>query len=345
METVWFCLFWATLSSFVVFGGTDIGVGILHFFVARNEAERKQVIQSIHQVWKPNEVWLIVTGGTMFVAFPQLIAEALSGFYLAIILVLWLLVGRGLGIDLRGRIADPMWHKFWDVAFWFSSALLALCLGAALGNFVRGVPLDATGSFFFEALWTNFRVGTGTGILDWFTILVGITAVIALAHHGALWLNRFTDGPVQQRSAELLSRLWLTLVAALIACFAVSFLLQPQVRLNLSAHPWGVVFPLGCAVALIASAMLRRRGRDLQAFIASGLSLYAVLACAAFGLYPYVLPARNPEYGLTAFKAAAPRSSLELALCWWIPGVLIAASYFAYIYSKMPAKFSIATEE
>lgn len=345
METIWFCLFWATLASFVVFGGTDIGVGILHFVVTRNDDQRKQVIRSIHQVWKPNEVWLVVIGGTMFVAFPQLLAESLSGFYLAIMLVLWLLIGRGLGIELRDRIEDPMWSKFWDAAFWLSSIVLALCLGAAVGNFIRGVPRDETQGFFFEALWTNFRFGTDSGILDWFTILVGITSIIALAHHGALWLNRFTDGPVQERSAHLANWLWWTFVVALAICVVISSIVQPQVRINLIAHPWGILLPLGAAAALVGTRALHRRGRAFQAFVASSAALYAVLACAAFGLYPYVLPARIPDHGLTAFQAAAPRASLELALRWWIPGILLAGCYFIYVYSRMPRKFSIGGDE
>jgi len=222
---------------------------------------------------------------------------------------------------------------------------IACCLsGAALGNFVRGVPLDNTGTF-FEGLWTDFRIGPNTGILDWFTILVGITAVVALAHHGALWLNTFTDGAVQQRSARLARWLWPPLVLALIVSMVTSSSLQPQARINAAAHPWGILFPLSAAAALVSCFLLLRRGSALHALIASGVLLYAVLASAAFGLYPYVLPARSPEHGLTAFTAAAPRGSLQLALCWWIPGMLLVACYFAYIYSKLPPKFLIGGEE
>jgi len=345
VETLWFWLFWGTLATFVALGGTDIGVGILHFFVGRDDKQRRQIIESIHQVWKPNETWLVVIGGTMFVAFPALLAESLSGFYLAIMLVLWLLIGRGLGIDLRDRIIDPMWSRFWDSAFWICSGLLALCLGVALGNFVRGVPLDDTGSVFFEAFWTNFRVGSDTGILDWFTVLIGITAVVALAHHGALWLNHFTDGLVQQRAARVSQRLWLTLVVLLSVCFLLSAILQPQVRINLATHPWGIIFLLALGAAMAWCRSLRQRARNLEAYITSGLSLYMILACTAFGLYPYVLPARNPQHGLTVLKAAAPHESLKVALCWWIPGALLTACYFAYVYSKMPSKFSLDVEE
>ena len=178
-----------------------------------------------------------------------------------------------------------------------------------------------------------------------FTVLVGITAVVALAHHGALWLNAVTEGLVQQRSARMASWLWQALVAILAISAATSSVLQPQIRINVAAHRWGVVFPLAAAAALAACRVLRRKRRDIQAFLASGVLLYVVLAGAAFGLYPYVLPARNPEHGLTAFAAAAPRGSLQWALCWWIPGMLLVAGYFAYIYSKLPTKFLIGGEE
>lgn len=344
METLWFCLYWAMISTFVVLGGTDIGVGILHVFVGKDDEERGQVIRSIRPVWKANEVWLVASGGTMILAFPKLMATSLSGFYLAFMLVLWLLIGRGLGMDYRHRVRDPMWRQFCDVAFCASSCLLALCLGAALGNFVRGVPFDEDG-IFFEALWTNFRVGSQTGILDWYTVLVGMTAVVALAHHGALWLNAFTDGAVHDRSARLAGRLWFAVVGALIASATTSFALQSQVGVNATAHPWGVVFPLVAAAAMTGCWLLRVRGRALHAYVLSGVALYAMLASAAFGLYPYLLPGRQPERGLTAIAAAAPHSALQIALYWWIPGVLLACGYFVYVYSTLPATFSIGDEK
>ncbi len=340
METLWFCIAWGMWSTFVVLGGTDIGVGILHLFVGRAEDERGEVIRSIHTVWKPNEVWLVATGGILFVAFPQLLAVGLSGFYLALMIVLWLLVFRGLGIELRDRVADRMWREFWDVAFCGSSWLLALCLGAALGNLVRGVPLDREGNF-FEPLWTDFLVGPRTGILDWYTILIGITAVLVLAHHGALWLCAFAEGPVRRRSSRWAAGLWVAAVLALIVAASTSFVLQPQVGLNAAAHPWGVLFPVAAALALFCSRWRRRRGRWLQAYIASGASLYAGLSSAAFGLYPYVLPARDSERGLTAIAAAAPRSGLQLALSWWIPGILLVSFYLAYIYSHLQKRSSV----
>src|SRR5215831_21126117 len=157
MIALWFCLLVFVLGGYVVLGGTDLGVGMLYLFVTRNEEERADVIRSIRPLWKPNEVWLVVAGGTMFLAFPTALAASFSGFYLALTIVVWLLAFRGLGLELRYHISESLWRQFWDVALSISSLLLALFLGTALGNVVRGVPLDSKGAF-FEPLWTNFRV-------------------------------------------------------------------------------------------------------------------------------------------------------------------------------------------
>ena len=340
METVWYCLLAWMLATYVVLDGFDFGVGMLHLFVARNETERKQVIRSIGPLWDGNEVWLIAAGGTMFLAFPKLLAVSFSGFYLPLMIVLWLLIFRALGIELRHHLEDRIWTEFWDVAFAGASLLLAIFFGAAMGNVVRGVPLNAEG-IFFEPLWTNFRVGQETGILDWFTILTGLTAVLALAHHGALWLSARTDGEVEKRADRFAAGLWPLVCVATVVTALISVLVQPNVKESLSARPWGIVF-MGLAVlGLIGAYVLRRRRKVLQAFLASSAYLYGMFASAAIAIYPYVLPARDPALGLTAQAAATGRNALVVGLYWWIPGMLLACGYFIYLHSTMPAKFSV----
>ena len=340
METVWFWLLAWMFGTYVVLDGFDFGVGILHLFVARNEAERKQVIRSIGPVWDGNEVWLIAAGGTMFFAFPKLFAISFSGFYLALMMVLWLLMFRALGIELRHQLTDRVWTQFWDVAFAVASLLLSVCFGAALGNVVRGVPFNADGTF-FAPLWTDFRVGQQTGILDWYTVLVAVTAVLALAHHGALWLNARTDEAVEERAGRLAGRIWPLVVLLSIVTTVATVYVQPNVTESLAARPWAVVF-VGLAVAgLVGAHVLRRRGRGLQAFLSSAAYLYGMVALAAIGIYPYVLPGRDPALGLTAQAAAAAETGLVMAMYWWIPGMLLACGYFVYLYWTMPAKFSV----
>jgi cytochrome d ubiquinol oxidase subunit II len=337
MATLWFILLFFMLAMYVVQAGTDLGVGMVHLLVARNDAERAQAIHSIRPVWKPNEVWLIAAGGTMLMAFPAALAASFSGFYLALMVVLWLLAFRGLGVELRHQIADALWMQFWDVAVSIASLLLTLCLGAALGNVVRGVPLNQEGVF-FEPLWTDFLVGEQTGILDWYTVLVGVVAVAALAHQGALWLGASTDGPIQERAKRLSGGLCAVLLFLLLILDAASLAAQPELRAGLGLHPWGVVFPIVAVAGLAASFFLERKGKHWRAYLASGIALAAMLATAAIGMYPCILPARNPAFALTVNNAAAPTSSLTTALYWWLPGMVLIGAYFTYIYATLPSR-------
>src|SRR5258707_60805 len=158
METLWFCLVAVMITAYVVLDGFDLGAGIVHLLVARSDAERRQVIASIGPVWDGNEVWLIAAGGTLYFAFPALYASSFSGFYLPLMMVLWLLILRGIAIELRTHVDNRLWKSLWDVVFAGASTLLAVFFGAALGNVIRGVPLDHAGDFFLP-LWTNFQPG------------------------------------------------------------------------------------------------------------------------------------------------------------------------------------------
>src|SRR5262249_29969486 len=186
MEAIWFAIVSAMLALYVVLDGFDFGVGIVHRFVARSDEERRTVLAAIGPVWDGNEVWLIAAGGTLFMAFPRTYATAFSGFYLALMIVLWLLILRGISIELRSHQENPLWREFWDTVFSLASALLAVVFGTALGNLVRGVPVNAEGLAGMP-LFTNFLTGEDPGILDWYTALVGIFALAALAGHRPLY--------------------------------------------------------------------------------------------------------------------------------------------------------------
>jgi len=331
MTAVWFCLLVFMLGGYVVLGGTDLGVGMLYWFVARNEEDRSAVIRSIRPLWKPNEVWLVAAGGTMFLAFPTALGASFSGFYLALTMVVWLLAFRGLGLELRHRTSDLLWWQFWDVALPVSSFLLALFLGTALGNVVRGVPLDQKGVF-FEPLWTDFRVGDQTGILDWYTVLAGVTAVLALAYHGALWLNARTEGLVRERANRMAPALGISVLVMLAVLDLASFAAKLEFRDALKARPWGLLFPALTIGGLIGALVLRRRERAEGAYLCSCVALFAALATAAIGIFPNILPARNPNFGLQIYDATVSADGLATALWWWIPGILLASGYFVFIH-------------
>ncbi len=341
MEIFWFWALAFMAIMYVVLDGFDIGSGILHLFVARKDAERRQVLASIGPVWDGNEVWLLALGGVMFFAFPKLLATALSGFYLPITMVVWLLIGRALGIELRHQVSDRLWTQFWDAVLAGSSLLLAIFFGAALGNVVRGVSLGPDG-IFFSPLWTDFRVGGQTGILDWYTVLIGVHAAAALAYHGGVWLFWKTDEAVSERSARIAKRLWPALLILSALSTAASLAVQPNTLNNLREYPWGAAFALLFIAGLIYSRVSLGRGNGKPAFFSSAAHLAGLLGCAAIGSFPYMLPSRDPQFGLRADAIAVPQSSLVTGLYWWLPGILLVLAYTSILYWKAPDKYKIS---
>jgi cytochrome d ubiquinol oxidase subunit II len=326
------------VAAYVVLDGFDLGAGILHLFVAKTDRERRAVIGSIGPVWDGNEVWLLAAGGVMYFSFPALYASSFSGFYLPLMMVLWLLILRGLSLELRSHVEAGLWRSFWDVTFGLASTLLAVFFGAALGNVVRGVPMQADG-YFFLALWTNFWPGRDPGILDWYTVSIGVTALLALTMHGVLWLALKNEGEIQARARKIARRAWwgVALFTALIT--AMSFWVQPHLPENFAKYPWGYIFPVLAIAGLIGIRLWDSQQADLMTFLASAIYICGMLTSAAFGVYPYVLPSNgDPALGLTIYNAAAPQYGLSIGLRWWIPGMILAAGYFVFVYRHFAGK-------
>src|SRR5499427_6124565 len=207
METLWFMIVAVMVATYVVLDGFDLGAGVIYVGAARTTPERQTIMRAIGPVWDGNEVWLLAAGGTLYFAFPLLYASSFSGFYLPLMIVLRLLMLRGIGIELRSHMDNPVWRRFFDFVFFGASALLTIFFGAALGNVVRGVPLGPD-QFFFEPLWTNFRVGTNNGILDWYTVLTGLIALVTLTTHGSLYVAVKTEDEVNRRARAVAKAVW-----------------------------------------------------------------------------------------------------------------------------------------
>lgn len=330
--TVWFVLVAFMIIAYVVLDGFDLGAGILHLFVARTDEERQIVLHSIGPVWDGNEVWLLAGGGTLFFAFPALYASSFSGFYLPLMIVLWLLIARAIGIEFRTRLQAAVWRSFFDGLFAISSALLAVFFGAALGNVVRGVPLGPD-HLFFEALWTDWRVGPHPGILDWYTVVAGLLALVALTLHGALYLWLKNSETVATRSRKIALLCSPALAFLTVASLVATILIRPEVTRNYLEHPIWFVIPILVAISLVVVPLATLRQNEWVAFLASSLYLISMLAGAAVGLYPNLLPASaDPANSLTIHNAAAGTHVLQVGLYWWIPGIALAVCYFVLIY-------------
>lgn len=333
IETIWFVVIAVMLTGYAVLDGFDLGVGMLHFGIGRTTAERSTLIDSIGPVWNGNEVWLLALGGALFAAFPTVYAASFSGFYLPLMLVLWLLVLRGLGIEFRHQLDNELWRHAWDVVFSLASLLLALLFGVALANVLRGVPLDGTGEF----------RGTFGVLLNPFALLGGCLSVAVLALHGASWIALKTEREVQARARRLGPPLWSVAVALLAAIVAASFIVRPDFASNYHAAPWLLVFPLLALVSAGAVRTYQSRMDDRRAFLAVAALIVGVLTSVAAGAYPVLLPSldRTVHPGLDIHNAASPSGSLYTALGVYLFGMLLVVTYMVNVYRAWQGKVSV----
>ena len=243
MASLWYWIVAAMVATYVVLDGFDLGAGVIYLMAAKTDEERRKVLRAIGPVWDGNEVWLLAAGGTLYFAFPQLYASSFSGFYLPLMMVLWLLMLRAVGIEFRVHSESHVWQGFFDVVFSVSSILLAVFFGAALGNVVRGVPLDATG-YFFEPLWTDFKLGPQVGILDWYTVLIGVMALVTLTAHGSYYVALKTDADLGRRARGFALLCWPVQFFLTVSALVATYFIRPDVMTNYGKHPIGILVPI-----------------------------------------------------------------------------------------------------
>jgi cytochrome d ubiquinol oxidase subunit II len=284
MGTLWFWIVALMLAAYVVLDGFDLGVGIVYPFVAKTEQERRDALRSIGPVWDGNEVWLLAAGGTLFFAFPLLYASAFSGFYLPLMIVLWLLILRGISIELRSHSNEPLMHTFFDALFFISSMLLAVFFGAALANVVRGVPIGKD-DYFFLPLWTDWLTGPSPGILDWYTVTGGVLALLALALHGSLYLALKTEGDIEQRALRCAGNLWPAVLALTLLSIPATVIARPNSLENYRTHLIFFLAPLAVLASLATVRVSIRKRAVVTAFTGSCLYIAGMLVGAAAGLF------------------------------------------------------------
>ncbi|HLJ54761.1 MAG TPA: cytochrome d ubiquinol oxidase subunit II [Chthonomonadaceae bacterium] len=343
MATAWFVLISAMLATYVVLDGFDFGAGILHLLVAKTDEERRTVLAAIGPVWDGNEVWLVASGGILVYAFPRAYSAGLSGFYMPLMMVLWLLMLRGISIEFRSHQENPLWRSFWDATFALSSVLLAIVFGAALGNVIRGVPIEASG-FFSGPLFTNFLPGPHPGVLDWYTVLVGVFTLLVLGGHGALYLVYKTAGTVRDRTRAWASGLWSVALVVAIPTTAATAAIRPELYRNLLARPWTWALAAAVAASIAGLWIAHMRKRELAAFLCSAAFLVSILGATAAGLYPDLLTSTlDPAYSLDIANAQAGGIGLRVGFYWWSVAVLLAIGYFTYLFRSFRGKVSPQT--
>lgn len=344
MIELWFGIVALMLAAYVVMDGFDFGAGALHLFVARTDTERRQVLAAIGPFWDGNEVFLLAAGGTLFVAFPKVLAAGLSGFYLAIFLVLWTLILRGIAIEFRSHHTHVLWRAAGDAVFGVASTVLPVLFGVALGNLLRGVPLDQDG-WFALPLFTDFTATGAVGILDWYTVLVGSFALLAIVGHGGAYLAWKTDGAVHTRSRAMV--LWFYgAVAALwpIATLATA-IVNRRMYDTLLDRPLAWVSLLVALGGLASVFQGLRTRRPLQTFLGSAAFLAGLLAATATLVFPVMLRATAGDaLSLTAYGTAVPATGLRTALGWWAVAAPLVVAYFVTLFRLHRGKAVVARQ-
>jgi cytochrome d ubiquinol oxidase subunit II len=324
LADLWFVLFILIISAYLVLDGFDLGVGILHPFVARTDGERRVVLNAIGPIWDGNEVWLVVGGGVLFAAFPIVYAALFSGFYGAMMLVLFCLILRTVAIEFRSKMGSEGWRAVWDYVFFGASLGLAVLLGVALGNIARGIPLNQAG---------EVEVANIFDLLNPFALLVGLTSIAMVTMHGALYLNLKTEGMLQERVQRLVP-ITMAIFAILGALAAAAvFLQEDPIADGYLANPWRFIFPVAAAVTFVGAFLRFRGGREAIALGLSGATIALVIIAVGAGLYPNLLVSTtDPAFSMTTANASSADNTLTILLIVAIIGVPFVLTYTSGVY-------------
>ena len=344
MIATWYGIVSLMLIVYVVLDGRNWGAGMLHWLVARTPEERRQVVAAIGPLWSWHEVWLVAFGGTLVAVFPRLLASAFAGYYLALFLILWGLILRGVSIEVGGHINDHLWQAFWDFVFACSNCLLAILFGAAAGNLARGVPLDAQGNFSM-AFFTDFRVRGFVGLLDWYTVSIAIFAAVTVAAHGATYLTLKTEGPVHDRSETYAKYLWAAVAPLFVVISVESWVVRPDLPRHAIYNPfcWLGLLIVIVSVATLIWGLLNRR--EMWAFVGSNACLAGLLTTGGAAIFPVMLYSTlAPENSLTAYDVASSASALRYATMWWPVGFALTAAYCVFIARRYAGKVSVTRD-
>lgn len=323
LNVVWFALFVVIITGYLIMDGFDLGVGILHPFLARNDEERRVFLNSIGPVWDGNEVWLVLGGGALFAAFPLVYASLFSGLYIAMMLVLLVLILRTVAIEFRSKRSSPAWRSFWDWVFFAASAGIALLLGVAFGNILDGLPIAADG----------YIRATLYDLLTPYALLVGVTTIFMLATHGAIYLSMKASGALLDRVKRWVPRLMVSFFALNTVLVGVTALVHEAVSDRYWQQPWLVILPGAALLSVIVAWLMVRRQRYFVAFLFSAAMIAGLLISVAVGLFPNLLVSTlNSAYNLTVFNAASQPNTLTVMLIMALIGMPFVLLYTAGVY-------------
>jgi cytochrome d ubiquinol oxidase subunit II len=322
LNEIWFSLFLVVIAGYLILDGFDMGVGILHPFLAKTDQERRISLNSIGPVWDGNEVWIVLGGGALFAAFPMVYASLFAGFYAAMMLVLLVMILRTCAIEFRSKREGAAWRTLWDMTFFASSLGLALLLGVAFGNILSGMPIDPNGDMHITLL----------ELLNPYALLIGVTTVVMLATHGAMYLEMRTEGDLHKRVKGVIPVLTTATAALVVLVIVVTLGFRSHLAANYQSYIWPVIFPAGALAALAVAWRMSRAGQYLKAFVASSAMIALLLVTAAAGMFPNML---------IIYNAASESNTLTVMLVITLIGMPLVLLYHAAVYYIFRGKIKL----
>lgn len=337
MEIFWYIIIAIVLAVFFILDGYDFGTGIIHLFMAKKEEDKEVIAKAAGLYWDSNEVWLVAAGGMLFMAFPTFYASVFSGFYLPLVIVLWLIVFRAIGLEFRSQFNYQMWKDLWDKAFGISSLLLALFFGIALGNMVRGVNLGGVENgvsiyeahYFFLPLWdSSFSPSSAhPGVIDWFTLTIGIISVIVLAMHGANWIVLKTNATINNKLKKVVFKLNIALSVLTVFSLVIWHVINESPFKNFLEKPYLIIFPILYFSGIIGLYFVKKN-KDVTNFIFSTIIVLGGITSSLASMFPTILPSTNAiNQPLTIYNTAATEYGLSVAMGWGIIGFILLFVY------------------
>jgi cytochrome bd ubiquinol oxidase subunit II len=340
MPVLWFCIVMALLATYVVLDGVDLGAAAIFPIAAKTQDERRRAACAIGSVFDGNELWLIAAGVTVYFVFPQAYAATWRGFRTLVIMVLCLFVLRAIGIGISSRVEEAGPRKIFELGFIFSSVLLAFVLGVALGNVVRGVPLDASG-YFVEPPWTDFKLDSDIGLFDWYTVLIGVMALFTVIAHGAYYIALKTDGDLGRRARGFALICWPVQFFLTFTALVATYFIRPEIIRNYSFHKIGLVVPVAVVTSLAIMLWATPRGKEKLAFMASSAYIVSMVVGTAFAIYPVLISAREHRYDLTIFNSFSSAHNFGIGFTWLTMAAVCVVACFVYfrrtLRGKIPA--------
>ncbi len=327
-QVIWFLLVGVLLTGFAILDGFDLGVGAW-YLRAKGDPERRTLLNAIGPVWDGNEVWLLTGGGAIFAAFPPVYATVFSGFYLAMMLVVVCLITRAVSLEFRSKEESPRWRGIFDVAFSLSSIVAGLLFGVALGNILRGIPLNERGDY----------TGTFFGLLNPYALLIGVLGLAMLAFHGANFITLKSAGDLKARAETWAARSGILYLALFAVASVTTVVAVPHLTENFFAVPVLWLVPTVGAVTITLSVRFVRKARPEKAFLFSSLSITAMMGIAGASLFPRLVPALGaPELSLTAANASSSERTLKVMLLLAVVGMPLVLGYTIWVYRAFSGK-------